>query len=93
MLAIGRGVLAPTAFHVARANHGSRNRSIAISKLIMKFQEEGDPITYVECFEQVYAAFRDISDGDKIGAFGIQLDGHVHGIEHLKLKRKIHGIP
>ena len=29
----------------------------------------------VEQFEQVCAAFGDVSDGDKIGAFGIQLDG------------------
>ena len=41
----------------------------------MKFHGEGDPITYVERFEQICAAFGDVSDGDKIGAFGIQLDG------------------
>ena len=73
--AIGRGVPAPAAFLVARENHGSRNRSIAIAKLITKFQGEGDSITYVERFKQVCATFRDISNGDKIGAFGIQLDG------------------
>ena len=65
----------PAAFLVARENHGSRNRSIVIAKLITKFQGEGDLITYVERFEQVCAAFGDVSDGDKIGAFGIQLDG------------------
>ena len=46
--AIGRGAPALVAFLVARENHGSRNRSIAISKLITKFHGEGDPITYVE---------------------------------------------
>ena len=61
----------PTAFPTARDNHGSRNRSIAIAKLITKFHGEGDPITYVERFEQICAAF----GGDKIRAFGIQLDG------------------
>ena len=44
-------------------------------KLTTKFQGDGDPITYVESFEQVRAAFGDISDGDKIGVFGIQPDG------------------
>ena len=61
------------AFPAVRENHGSRNRSIAIAKLITKFHGEGDPITYVERFEQICAAF--VSDGDKIGAFGIQLEG------------------
>ena len=70
--AIGRGTPAQAAFPAARENHGSRNRSIAIAKLITKFHGEGNPITYVEQFEQVCAAF---ADGDKIGAFGIQLDG------------------
>ena len=65
----------PSAFPIAREKHGSRNRSIAIAKLITKFQGEGDPITYVECFEQVCATFGDVSDGNKIGEFGIQLDG------------------
>ena len=63
MQAIGRGVPVLATFSVARENHGSRNRSIAIAKLIMKFQGEGDPITYVERFEQVCAAFGDVSDG------------------------------
>ena len=62
-------------FPIARDNHRSRNRSKAIAKLITKFQGEGNPITHVEHFEQVYATFRDVFDGDKIGAFGIQLDG------------------
>ena len=66
---------APAVFPTVRDNHGSRNRSIAIAKLITKFHGEGDPITYVERFEQICAVFRDVSDGDKIGAFGIQLDG------------------
>ena len=52
---------------VARDNHGSRNRSIAIAKLITKFQGEGDPITYIKCFEQVCATFGDVSNADKIG--------------------------
>lgn len=73
--AIGRGAPAPAAFPAARENHGSRNRSIAIAKLITKFHGEGDPITYVERFEQICAAFGDVSDGNKIGAFGIQLEG------------------
>ena len=73
--AIGRGAPAQAAFPAARDNHGSRNRSIAIAKLITKFHGEGDPITYVEQFEQICAAFGDVSDGDKIGAFGIQLEG------------------
>ena len=55
--AIGRGAPVPAAFPIVRENHGSRNRSIAIAKLITKFQGEGDPITYVERFEQVCAAF------------------------------------
>ena len=42
--AIGRGAPVPTAFPIARENNGFRNRSIAIAKLIMKFQGEGDPI-------------------------------------------------
>ena len=75
--AIGRGVPAPAIFLVVRDNHGSRNRSITIAKLITKLHGEGDPITYVERFEQICAAFGDVSDGDKIGAFGIQLDGKV----------------
>ena len=58
--AIGRGALVPTTFPIARDNHGSRNRFIAIAKLITEFQGEGDPITYMECFEQVCAAFRDV---------------------------------
>ena len=62
----------PAAFPTVRDNHGSRNRSIAIAKLITKFHGEGDPITYVERFEQICVAF---GDGDKIGAFGIKLDG------------------
>ena len=41
--------------------------------MITKFHGEGDPITYVERFEQICAAFG--ADGDKIGAFGIQLEG------------------
>ena len=65
----------PAAFPVARENHGSRNRSITIAKLIMKFQGEGDLITYVDRFERVCATFGDVFDGNKIGAFGIQLDG------------------
>ena len=73
--AIRRGMPVPAAFPTARENHGTRNRSIAIAKLITKFQGEGDPITYVEHFEQVCAAFGDVFDGDKIRAFGIQLDG------------------
>ena len=77
MQAIGRGVPVPIAFAIARDNHGARNRSIAIAKLITKFQGESDPITYIECFEQVCATFGDVSNGDKIGAFGIQLDGKV----------------
>ena len=48
MQAIGRGVPASTTFLIIRENHGSRNGSIAISKLMTKFQGEGDPITYVE---------------------------------------------
>ena len=60
----------PTTFHVARENHGSRNRSIAIAKLITKFQGEGDSITHVEQFKQVCATFEDVSNGDKIGAYG-----------------------
>ena len=55
---IGRGAPMPVAFPASRDNHGSRNRSIAIAKLITKFQGEGDPITYVEQFEQVCATFR-----------------------------------
>ena len=55
----------------AKDNHGTRNRSIAIAKLTTKFQGEGDPITYVERFEQVCATFEDVSDGDKIEAFEI----------------------
>ena len=55
--AIGRGAPVQAAFPVARDNHGSRNRSIAIAKLITKFHGEGDPITYVERFEQICAAF------------------------------------
>ena len=77
----------PTAFLVARENHGSRNRSITIAKLITKIQGEGDLITYVECFEQVCAAFRDVSDGNKIGAFGIQLNGKA-GTWYRALKNK-----
>ena len=50
--------------HVARDNHGSRNRSVAIAKLIAKFQGEGDLITYVEHFKQVCVVFGDVSDGD-----------------------------
>ena len=74
--AIGRGAPAQAAFPAARDHHGSRNRSIAIAKLITKFHGEGDSITYVERFEQICEAFGDVSaDGDKIGAFGIQLDG------------------
>ena len=74
---------------VARENHGSRNRSIAIMKLLAKFQGEGDPITYVECFEQVCEAFGDVSDGDKIVAFKIQLDGKVGSwYQALKLEEK-----
>ena len=46
--AIGRGAPAQAAFPAARDHHGSRNRSIAIAKLITKFHGEGDPITYVE---------------------------------------------
>ena len=46
----------------ARDNHGSRSRSIAIAKLITKFHGEGDPITYVERFEQTCAAFGDVSE-------------------------------
>ena len=76
-------------FPIARDNHRSRNRSKAIAKLITKFQGEGDPITYVECFEQVCDAFGDVSDGDKIGAFGIQLDGKVGAwYRELKLQEK-----
>ena len=69
--AIGREALAPTAFPAVRDNHGSRNKSITIAKLITKFQGEGDLINYIECFVQVCAAFRDVFDGEKIGAFGI----------------------
>ena len=61
---IGRGAPTPTAFPIARENYGSRNRSIAIAKLITKFHGEGDPITYVERFEQICAAFGDVSNGD-----------------------------
>ena len=69
--AIGRGAPVPTTFPIARDNHGSRNRSIAIAKLITKFQGEGDPITYVERFEQICVAFGpDVSHGDNIEAFG-----------------------
>ena len=87
-------MLVPATFLVAKDNNGSRNRSIAIAKLIMKFQGEGDPITYMECFEQVCVTFGDVFDGDKIEAFGIQLDGKV-GVWywHLNPKRGIHGIP
>ena len=46
--AIGRGAPALAVFPTARDNHGTRNRSIDIAKLITKFQEEGDPITYME---------------------------------------------
>ena len=53
----------------------------------MKFQGEGDPITYVERFEQLCATFGDVSDGDKIGAFGIQLDGKA-GAWYQALKPK-----
>ena len=77
MQAIRSRVLVPATFPIARDNHGTRNRSIAIAKLIAKFQGEGDPITYVEHFGQVSAAFGDVFNGDKIGAFGIQLDGNV----------------
>ena len=45
--------------------------------MITKFQGEDDPITYVERFEQVCVTFGDVSDGHKIGAFGIQLDGKI----------------
>ena len=84
----------PTAFPIARENHGSRNRSIAVAKLITKFKGKGAPITYVECFDQVCATFGDVFDVDKIGAFGIQLDGKAsRGIVHLKMKRKICGKP
>ena len=80
----------PAAFLTARENHRFRNRSITIAKLITKFQGEGDLITYVERFKQVCATFGDVSDGDKIGAFGIQLDGKVgNGIKHSKMRRKI----
>ena len=65
--AIGRGAPVPVAFPVARDNHRSRNRSIAIAKLITKFHGEGDPITYIERFEQICAAFGDVYDGDKTG--------------------------
>ena len=75
MQAIGKGVPVQATILIARDNHGPRNRSIAIAKLNTKFQGEGDPITYVERFKQVCAAFGDVSDGDKIVAFGIQLDG------------------
>ena len=84
--AIGRGVLVLAALPTARDNHGFRNRSIAIAKLIMKFQGDGDPITYVECFEQVCATFEDISNGDKIRAFGIQLDGKVGASYYQKVR-------
>ena len=73
--AIEMGAPAPTSFRATKENHGTKNRSITIAKLITKFQGEGDPITYVEHFEQVCAAFEDVSDGDKIEAFGIQLGG------------------
>ena len=66
----------PTTIPIARDNHGFRNRSTTIAKLITKFQGEGDPITYVECFEQVCATFGNVYDSDKIVAFGIQLDGN-----------------
>ena len=77
-----------TLVQATRENQGSRNRSIAIAKLITKFQGESDLITYVERFEQVCAAFGDVSDGDKIGAFGIQLDGKV-GAWYRALKNKL----
>ena len=77
------------AFPIARDNHGTRNRSITIAKLIMKFQGKGNPITYVEHFEKVCATFIDVSDGDKIGAFGIQLDGKVGAwYRALKIEEK-----
>ena len=58
--AIGRGAPVQAAIPAARDNHGSRNRSIAIAKLITKFHGESDPITYVERFEQRCAAFGDV---------------------------------
>ena len=50
-----------------------------------KFQGEGDPITYIEHFEQVCATFRDVSNANEIRAFAIQLDGKV-GAWYFALK-------
>ena len=75
---------------IARDNDGSKNRSISIAKLITKFQGEGNHITYVKRFEQVCAAFGDVSDGDKIEAFGIQLDGKARAwYRALKSEEKV----
>ena len=83
--AIGRGAPAQAAFPAARDHHGSRNRSIAIAKLITKFHGEGDPITYVERFEQICAAFgclrwrQDWSLRNSIGGQGRRVVSSVEG--------------
>ena len=85
----------PVAFPTARDNHGSRNRSIAIAKLITKFHVEGDPITYVERFEQICAAFGDVSGmATRLEPLESNwMAKQVHGIERLRRKKRIRGIP
>ena len=80
----------PPELLVAKDNHGSRNRSIAIAKLITKFHGEGDSITYVERFEQICAAF----------GMATRLEPsesnwrarQAHGIERSRMRKKTCGI-
>lgn len=74
--ALGRGVGNPPHNPNARRDqNSSRNHSITISKLLTKCLGEGDPISHIKRFEQIYDTYKEVGDFDKGNAFVLRLEG------------------